>query len=248
MAPIGGFRILFLIEGLFTFVIGIAAAIILPEDIDRCRWLKQDGKDYVHHIWAQDFAPESEELNWTHVKGTFLRGQQMNGFKGANAQIATLAPYGSAAVMVFTSSLSDRYRNRGWPTQFGWWIMIVAFGIYLGVPNTNHAARSAALILAETGHYICTPLIVTWAANNAGNESLRAVVVPFVVPCAQAVAAGSGYLFPSTDSPHSRWARPPFLLWREYRKRDRAEGKPAPDAQPDTATYADDAPGFRYLE
>ena len=31
--------------------------------------------------------------------------------------------------------------------------MIVAFGIYLGVPSTNHAARFAALIMAEVGHY-----------------------------------------------------------------------------------------------
>lgn len=77
-------------------------------------------------------------------------------------------------------------------------MMVLAFGIYLGVPDTNHAARFAALILAEVGHYgkcatsladsVCTPLIVTWAANNAGNESRRAVAVPFAVSCAQAVA------------------------------------------------------------
>lgn len=77
-----------------------------------------------------------------------------NGFKGATAQIATLAPYGSAAVcMVIASYISDHYRNRGWPSQVGWWMMILAFGIYLGVDTSNHAARFAALILAEVGHY-----------------------------------------------------------------------------------------------
>lgn len=77
-----------------------------------------------------------------------------NGFTGANAQIATLAPYGSAAVcMVIGSWISDRYKNRGWPSQFGWWVMILAFGIYLGVDPSQHAARFAALILAEVGHY-----------------------------------------------------------------------------------------------
>nr|XP_018264258.1 uncharacterized protein I303_02423 [Kwoniella dejecticola CBS 10117]OBR86416.1 hypothetical protein I303_02423 [Kwoniella dejecticola CBS 10117] len=161
-----------------------------------------------------------------------------NGFKGATAQIATLAPYGSAAV--------------------------VTFDIYLGAPSTAHKARFAALVLAGVGHYVCTPLIVTWQAHNAGNESRRAVAVPGAVSLAQAVAVGSGYLFPSTDSPKYTMGSAvilalscagagftglyQFLVWRENRKRDEREGgPPAPDFKPDTATYADDAPGFRYL-
>jgi hypothetical protein len=43
-----------------------------------------------------------------------------NGFKGANAQIATLAPYGTAAVsMIALSSASDWHKNRGWYVNFG---------------------------------------------------------------------------------------------------------------------------------
>ncbi len=75
-----------------------------------------------------------------------------NGFTGANAQIATLAPYGAAIVsMIAVSMWSDRISNRGWPSQIGWWGEILGFAIYLGVPSTNHAARFAALILAEAG-------------------------------------------------------------------------------------------------
>lgn len=48
---------------------------------------------------------------------------------------------------------SDHIGNRGWPTQIGWLGEILGFAIYLGVPATNHAARFAALILAEAGHY-----------------------------------------------------------------------------------------------
>jgi hypothetical protein len=90
--------------------------------------------------------------------------------------------------MVIASKYSDRIRNRGWPLQFGWATMVVAFAIYLGCDSTNHPARIVALILGESGHYICTPLIVTWAANNAGSESRRAVAVPLAVSLAQAVS------------------------------------------------------------
>jgi hypothetical protein len=77
-----------------------------------------------------------------------------NGFKGANAQIATLAPYGTAAVsMIALSFASDWSKNRGWYVNFGFVLMIAGFGIYLGVPASNHAARFAALIFAEAGHY-----------------------------------------------------------------------------------------------
>lgn len=77
-----------------------------------------------------------------------------NGFSGATAQIATLAPYGSAAVcMIIAAKLSDRFSNRGWPTQFGWMLLIVGFAVFLGAPTDNKPAHFAALILAETGHY-----------------------------------------------------------------------------------------------
>ncbi|RSH80868.1 hypothetical protein EHS25_007037 [Saitozyma podzolica] len=311
MAPMGGFingivaygvafihsnklaswRILFLIEGLATILLGVVALIILPEDIARCRWLKDDEKDYLQYQRSLSMAPESHEINWHHARGVLYRWQQLlpvfmnlcqqitgaalsaflptliseNGFEGATAQIATLGPYGSAVVcMILASWISDRILNRGWPTQFGWWIMVVAFAIYLAVPSTNHQARFAALVLAETGHYICTPLIVTWAANNAGSESRRAVAVPLAVSCAQAVAAGSGYLFPAKDSPRYMMGSAVCLAlsaagsiftliyqglirWENKRRDAHEGGKPEPGFIPDTASFADDAPGFRYL-
>lgn len=77
-----------------------------------------------------------------------------NGFTGANAQIATLAPYGTAALaMIILSYASDKTKNRGWFVDFGFVLMCAGFAIYLAVPSTNHAARFAALIFAEAGHY-----------------------------------------------------------------------------------------------
>ena len=55
--------------------------------------------------------------------------------------------------MIIGSWYSDRIKNRGWPCQFGWWLMVLAFGMYLGISHTNKRARFAALIFAEAGHY-----------------------------------------------------------------------------------------------
>lgn len=89
--------------------------------------------------------------------------------------------------------------------------------------------------------------------------------MPLAVACAQAVAVGSGYLFPGTQAPKYVTGSAvcmalsiaggiftiiyQILLHRENKRRDSIEGgKPDATVRPDTATYADDAPGFRYLE
>ena len=59
----------------------------------------------------------------------------------------------SLQCMIAVAKLSDKFGNRGWPTQFGWTLLIVGFAIFLGAPTDNKPAHFAALILAETGHY-----------------------------------------------------------------------------------------------
>lgn len=55
--------------------------------------------------------------------------------------------------MIIAAKVSDKFGNRGWPTQFGWMLLIVGFAIFLGAPTSNKPAHFVALILAETGHY-----------------------------------------------------------------------------------------------
>lgn len=55
--------------------------------------------------------------------------------------------------MIIAAKISDKFGNRGWPTQFGWMLLIVGFAIFLGAPTSNKPAHFVALILAETGHY-----------------------------------------------------------------------------------------------
>jgi hypothetical protein len=55
--------------------------------------------------------------------------------------------------MIIAAKVSDKFGNRGWPTQFGWVLLIVGFAIFLGAPTSNKPAHFVALILAETGHY-----------------------------------------------------------------------------------------------
>ena len=173
-------RILFLIEGGATVFLAIVAILVLPDDIPSCRWLSAEEKDFLMYERYMSMGPEVKEINWKQARGALYRWPQVmpmlinmcqqitgaalsaylptllseNGFSGATAQIATLAPYGSAAVcMIIAAKLSDKFGNRGWPTQFGWMLLIIGFGIFLGIDTNNKPAHFVALILAETGHY-----------------------------------------------------------------------------------------------
>ena len=185
-----------------------------------------------------------------------------NGFTGANAQVATLAPYGASAVIMMVLCFgSDRYQNRGWFIQAAFVMSLIGFAIWTaGV--TNRGARFFALIMSTVGHYVAVPLVLIWQAQNAGNESRRAVAVPMAASIAQCVAIGSGYLFPATDSPNylkgsavclglQIWGIVvcgiyQYLIRRENARRDQRDGVPDPTVKPDTLTYADAAVGFRY--
>jgi len=59
--------------------------------------------------------------------------------------------------MIIAAKVSDKFSNRGWPTQFGWALLIIGFAIFLGAPTSNKPAHFVALILAETGHYSMYP-------------------------------------------------------------------------------------------
>jgi hypothetical protein len=106
-------------------------------------------------------------------------------------------------------------------------------------------------------------LVLVWQAQNAGNESRRAVAVPFAASVPQVCAIASGYLFPTPDGPKYVLGSAvllgmtifalvvvgiyQFLCAHENKKRDLREGVPGPNFKPDTINYADDAIGFRYV-
>ena len=75
--------------------------------------------------------------------------------------------------MIIAAKVSDKFGNRGWPTQFGWMLLIVGFAIFLGAPTSNKPAHFVALILAETGHYSMYSHIRTFKALLTIRSSLH---------------------------------------------------------------------------
>ena len=48
-------RSLFLIEGGFTLLLAVIALIVLPEQIDSCRWLTAEEKEFCEYLQLPSF-------------------------------------------------------------------------------------------------------------------------------------------------------------------------------------------------
>ena len=69
-------RILFLIEGLLTVLIAVVGLFLLPENIDTCRFLSAEEKDYLKYERYMSMGHETNEINWKHAREAPLRWQQ----------------------------------------------------------------------------------------------------------------------------------------------------------------------------
>jgi hypothetical protein len=114
--------------------------------------------------------------------------------------------------MILLSYASDRVGNRGHFVNFGFVMMIAGFGIYLGVPATSHAARFAALILAETGHYsewTCLHTLVGPNANDCSFDSsylcLDSIELRKRIQAGRRSRIHEQFLTGHRVSPRSRW-------------------------------------------
>ncbi|EIW69702.1 hypothetical protein TREMEDRAFT_44171 [Tremella mesenterica DSM 1558] len=283
-------RLLFIIEGVPAIVAGLYALWILPGDLLITKRLTEKERACALVRIGRGGSHESHKINWKHALNTLISWQILLpavtyqsiivvgaaigaflptlvadvGYTGAIAQVYTLPPYGTAAiVMLIVAWVSDRYGKRGPGMLLGMGMMSMGFAMLVGLKPDHHAGRYAALVFCETGQFITIPLNLTWVAENSGNGSRRAFALPFVIACAQALAIASGYMFPAKDKPVYHLGSSVclsltslgfavsllyiFLLRRANAKKDAEEGPVDPTLVPDTATYADKARGFRYV-
>lgn len=281
-------RLLFIIEGCPAVVVGFFALWILPGEIATTKCLTEKERACVYARQRRYASHEHHAINWKQVRGVLtswpillptvtyqiviLVGAAIGaflptiindiGYTGAIAQVYTLPPYGCAMIcMLLVAWASDRYGRRGPAIVLGFSFMTLGFAMLRGV-HSNRNAKFAALVFADIGQFIIIPMNLTWLAENAANESRRALAVPMAIAVAQSIAIASGYMFPAKDSPRYILGSTvclaicllglvvavsyTLLLRWENARRDRKEGPRDPHITPDTATFGDKAPGFRY--
>ncbi|CAD6582353.1 MAG: hypothetical protein TREMPRED_003261 [Tremellales sp. Tagirdzhanova-0007] len=263
-------RILFLIEGLPSTLLGTAVILFLPSRPERSKYLTESERELEFlRLRSQNLEEVGSGIDWSGVKRAFTDWKSY-AITNANAQLYTVPPYAVGFVfMIMVNYFSDRLRIRGPFIILVFLINMLGFVILISVVHNEHA-RYFACFCIVIGGYCTIPLIQSWIANNTGSQSQRAVHLGMLNSLANWGAVTSPhpsltspFIFPTASAP--RWhlgfglnlafscaavvVTTCMMVWfhLENKRRDRVEGgKPGQGQKVEAAKLHDLAPGFRY--
>ncbi|GAA5832322.1 hypothetical protein JCM3766R1_002381 [Sporobolomyces carnicolor] len=176
-------KILFLIEGLPSFLLAVVVFFFLPSRPDTSRFLTEEERTIAcTRLNSENSLETNTGINWRDVRYTLsnwrtwviaISYSAMNlglgsvsgflptivkglGYTNADAQLFTVPPYVVALVfMLLITTYSDRYQTRGFPIMSVFAIGIVGWSILLGV-NPHHASHAAL----HTRYFGCICVVV----------------------------------------------------------------------------------------
>ncbi|KZP00693.1 MFS general substrate transporter [Calocera viscosa TUFC12733] len=229
--PIAHWRILFLIEGLPTCIVGLLTIWLLPNRPAQSRIYTAEEKAVIGERLGREVQVETDPaVRWAHVKGAlgdwrvWVMGmiyQSLNLALGsissflptiintltpspARAQLLTVPPYAAAfGTMLVSAFISDHLAVRG--PLVALLLLVSGFGfMMLLIDHTHFSVRYGGTFLACMGTYTGVPLMMSWCAANYGSETKRAVALALMIGFGQCFSVVASFIWPTTDSPFYR--------------------------------------------
>ncbi|KAJ1944347.1 hypothetical protein FBU59_002624 [Linderina macrospora] len=122
------------------------------------------------------------------------------GYSDANAQLMTVPPYACALVTVLLFAwYSDRTQLRGYPVAASASIACLGYILLLS-SNHLHANYAGACIVAM-GLYPVVPLVLSWVANNNVGHTKRAISVAMLNTFGQCFATVGTQIYKAKTAP-----------------------------------------------
>ncbi|KZV91739.1 MFS general substrate transporter [Exidia glandulosa HHB12029] len=225
-----GWQILFIVEGGFTLLVGLAMFLVLPRSVDTARFLNEEERVVARNRLLHDSSSElGSKLD---IKGAFkslLEWQTLFwigielclgvplasvsnflpqvvarlGYSTVKTNLYTVAPnvVGAVCLVLLTQS-SDLWRERSMHLITALAVTMVGFVILGAIDVLKHLQVSYfACFLLCMGSFSPSVLTVSWAANNTLDENKRAVLVAIVVAFGNAAGLVSSNVFRAQDEP-----------------------------------------------
>ncbi|KAH3904717.1 hypothetical protein HBI56_215410 [Parastagonospora nodorum] len=199
-----GWRWIFILEGLLTIVIAIAAYWFISNYPDTVSWLSKDERAFIQaRLRADSDNTNDEQFRWADVLlackdiKIWLYGLAFHtmslplytlslflptiikdmGYTNAQSQLLTIPPYAVATLFtIFWAILSERYKQRGLFIVTTSAVAIIGYIILLA--NTDPKARPglsyAGTFFAAIGIYPSVALVLCWPAINVSGQTKRA--------------------------------------------------------------------------
>ncbi|RSL60116.1 hypothetical protein CEP53_005558 [Fusarium sp. AF-6] len=227
VARLSGWRWLFILQGIITFVLSVASAWILPDEPINTRWLSEQERELAHSRVAADTVQiRTNTTTWAGLTDTcrdprlwvliLMQHFHMaaSNFKnffptivgtlgfGRNATLAlTCPPYIiSGIVCIAWAANSGRMNERTWHITVA--KVIAVFGFVLACTTMNVGTRYFATCAFASGVYACNSAILGWVSSTCGQtKEKKATSLAIVNTIASLSPIYTPYLWPKSDEP-----------------------------------------------
>ncbi|KAH7913320.1 major facilitator superfamily domain-containing protein [Hygrophoropsis aurantiaca] len=221
-------RLLFIIEGIPVFLLGIITLCFLPNRPESTRFFNEREREIALERMNRSTSGDvGAVINKAHIVSAVLDWRVYTGgivYFGANcalasisaflptiiatfgytnalAQLLTVPPYAMAAVVLcLTSYTSDRLQDRGLATAGACLVGAIGYLLLLIVPSNIHV-RYFAVFCICSGTYTAIGVIIAWYAHNLGSETKKATGLPMFMAIGQCGSILGSQIYPTTDGP-----------------------------------------------
>jgi MFS family permease len=190
---IKGWRWLFIIQGVVTFVVAVAACFILPDEPLNTRWLTPEERQLAHDRVARDTVEQTANSStwaglaqalkdpkvWVFVfmqhfhigvagfKNFLPTVVETLGFNRTITLVLTCPPYLIAGgISIGWAASSGHFNERTWHITAA--KIIAIFGFVLGCATMNVGARYFAMCVFVIATYCVNSIILGWVSSSCG--------------------------------------------------------------------------------
>ncbi|KAF8161231.1 major facilitator superfamily domain-containing protein [Crassisporium funariophilum] len=216
---LNGWNWIFIIEGIFTIVLGVLTWLFVPDFPDRSRFLTEEQRKLIlDRVEADrgDSVPDqmtgakilkhlSDPMIWVmalmfmsstmpaYAIGFFITIiLRSMGYTTTMSLVLTAPPYVFAALTTFIFAvISDKTQKRA--LWLGVQNLICITGLVITGYTKNNGARYFGLFLVNAGASGCIPGVLAYSANNITSHTKRAVSTAVII-----AAGGIGGIFATT--------------------------------------------------
>ncbi|KAL5337992.1 major facilitator superfamily domain-containing protein [Aspergillus crustosus] len=221
-----GWAWIFIIEGLVTFAVAVAAFFIMNDYPDTAKFLTQGEKDEVHRRLKEDRSSLADEFDmkyfwaalkdwkvWVHMFITFGVYTPLYsfslflptivsslGYQNETAQLMTVPPYVVACVFCIGGGfLADKQGQRGLYMIF--FNIVAIIGFVMLISSDNNGVKYAGTFFAASGIYPNVPQGVAWNGNNIGGSLKRSVGIAMHVGFGNLGGVLASFIYRTQDRP-----------------------------------------------
>ncbi|KAF8963255.1 MFS general substrate transporter [Flammula alnicola] len=222
---------IFILEGLFSVLVGISAFFLVPATPRQSRFLSDSQKEMImrrlekdrpfvnpldqfsfKQVWASITSPHVVIMFLLYfIGGTNLYGLALFlpsivnelGFSPNKSQLLSVGPYAVGFfVTLLLAYVSDKYKTRFVPLVVVCTLAVAGYAMFF-VAESKHMAYGA-LYLMVPGVYARTPVISAWISNNSEPYYRRATSIAMGFVASNAGGILSTWRYPSKEGPRFR--------------------------------------------